>query len=113
MNSNVDNKVAVKNLRNRTIRLDREGDYWTDEEIEELHNMFYDGAGITEIAMTLQRTEPAIFQQINKCDLYRSQSPLRKRSKKSMTCKCSTCLLFKKTCQGGDVSMKEGECLNA
>ena len=55
---------AVTSMRNRTVRMDREGDYWTEEEKEQLVKLFREGEGITAIAIRLQRTEPAIMQQI-------------------------------------------------
>ncbi len=57
---------AVTSMRNRTVRMDREGDYWTEEEKEQLVKLFRQGEGITAIAIRLQRTEPAIMQQIEK-----------------------------------------------
>ena len=55
---------AIKNMRNRGIRLDREGDIWSQDEKARLHNLFDEGIGLSEIAIRLQRTEPAVFQQI-------------------------------------------------
>lgn len=60
------NTEMIKSLRNRTVRLEHEGDYWTAEENERLKSMFSDNLGISEIALTLQRTEPAVMQQIEK-----------------------------------------------
>ena len=42
---------SVKNMRNRTVRLDREGDYWTADEKETLVRKFNEGDGITAIAL--------------------------------------------------------------
>ena len=53
-------------MRNRTVRMDREGDYWTEEEKVQLVKLFREGEVITAIAIRLQRTEPAIMQQIEK-----------------------------------------------
>ena len=55
-------------MRNREIRLNREGEYWTDEEKEQLRTMFEAGFGITKIAYVLCRTEPAVYQQIESMD---------------------------------------------
>ena len=52
---------AIKNMRNRGIRLDREGDIWSQDEKDRLEELFYEGVGISEIAIRLQRTEPAVF----------------------------------------------------
>ena len=91
---------AVKSMRNRTVRLDREGDFWTEEEKEMLVKMFRDGEGITAIAIKLQRTEPAILQQIEKMDLYRrKEDPVRRKSEpKSPACLCDNCMLDPASC---------------
>ena len=91
---------SVKNMRNRTVRLDREGDYWTDQEKEQLVRMFRDGEGITTMAICLQRTEPAVMQQIEKMDLYqRKTNPSkRKLTAKPPTCLCAACQLDSTFC---------------
>ena len=52
------------------------------------------GVGITEIALELGRTEPAVYQQIEKMDLYgRKQNPQRQRNgKKPPECLCDRCM---------------------
>ena len=57
---------SVRSMRNQTLRADRAGDYWTDDEKNRLRILFDSGAGITEIALELGRTEPAVYQQIEK-----------------------------------------------
>lgn len=87
-----DIKRATKNLRNRTTRLEREGDYWSDNEREQLTELFVEGVGISEMAIELQRTEPAVFQQIEKMDLYgRKDHPKRRKYKPRCGCLCSNC----------------------
>lgn len=83
----------VRHMRIRAIKMDREGDYWTQEEQDELRQRFDQGTGITEIAILLQRTEPAVIQQIEKMDLYhRKQYPRRRKDPfKALNCFCSTC----------------------
>ena len=44
---------AIKNMRNRGIRLDREGDIWSQDEKDRLEELFYEGVGISEIAIRL------------------------------------------------------------
>lgn len=87
---------SVKNMRNRTVRLDREGDYWTNEEKEMLVQKFSEGEGITAMALQLQRTESAVIQQIEALDLFG-------RKKKSSTpkqpcCLCPNCKLDPALC---------------
>lgn len=104
---------AVKSMRNRTVRMDREGDYWTEEEKEQLVKLFREGEGITAIAMRLQRTEPAIMQQIEKMDLFRCKEvPVRRKSDpKPPACLCDNCKLDPASCphRGAYQHSVEGE----
>lgn len=105
------NNQTIKNMRNRTVRLDREGDYWKDDKKGQLERMFNEGVGITEMAMELQRTEPAIIQQVEKMDLYqRKAAPIRKKSSfKQPQCLCSDCSLDPTLCpmNGRDSAIQE------
>lgn len=87
---------SVKNMRNRTVRLDREGDYWTAEEKEALVQKFNEGEGITAMALDLQRTESAVIQQIEALDLFgrKKKNPTPKQPR----CLCSNCLLDPALC---------------
>lgn len=87
---------SVKNMRNRTVRLDREGDYWTAEERESLAQKFHDGMGITAIALELQRTESAVIQQIEAMDLFGRKK--KTSSPKQPRCLCSSCQLDPALC---------------
>ena len=91
---------TLKRMRMRTNRLEREGDYWTEEEKKELAAQFTAGISVTKIAVLLQRTEPAVFQQIEKMDLYgRKKRPQRRKSRpKPATCLCPTCMLTPNDC---------------
>lgn len=93
-------KAMVQAMRKRTTRLEREGDYWSEEEKARLTSMFEDGHGITEISIVLQRTEPAVMQQAEKLDLYgRKERPLRRKSEpKPCACLCDGCKLAADLC---------------
>ena len=54
---------SVRSMRNQTLRADRAGDYWTDDEKNQLRILFDSGVGITEIALELGRTEPAFISR--------------------------------------------------
>lgn len=84
---------TIKSMRNRTTRLEREGDYWTQMEKDQLVRLFHNGIGITEMAIQLQRTEPAVFQQIEKLDLYqRKENPQRRKNPAQPSdCLCNLC----------------------
>ncbi len=57
---------SVRSMRNQTLRADRAGDYWTDDEKNRLRILFDSGVGITEIALELGRTEPAFISRSRK-----------------------------------------------
>ena len=99
MIDNVEYTQTIKSMRQRTTRLDREGDYWTDEEKRQLRILFDQGIGISEMAVRLQRSEPAIYQQIEKMDLYgRKAKPKRKKKQNSPRCLCNRCKCSGNTC---------------
>lgn len=91
---------SIRNLRRRGSRMEREGDYWDQDEKKRLEDMFDDGVGISEIAIRLQRTEPAVIQQIEKLDLYRRKDhPKRRRmTSKACSCLCPSCVEERARC---------------
>ena len=92
MNSTNDFNEALKNMRKRTTKLEHEGDYWSEDEKKSLKQKFDDGMGISEIALFLQRTEPAVIQQIEKMDLYgRKANPVRRKYAKEISSPCYLC----------------------
>ena len=112
MNSYIETEGVI-NMRRRTVRLDREGDYWTDEEKQKLVQKFMEGEGITAIALELQRSEPAIYQMIEKLDLYnrKNQPQRRKSAPKPPVCLCENCQLDPALCPrcGHSVATPEGD----
>ena len=111
MNDNNKNAM-IRSLRTRTTKLQREGDYWDQEEIEKLREMFDDGVGITDIALQLQRTEPAVHQQIEKLDLYRRKDrPQRRKQHKKCCNYMENCPYTPETCPKLQKCREEGmEC---
>ena len=99
MNSYIETEGVI-NMRRRTVRLDREGDYWTDEEKQKLVQKFLEGEGITAIALELQCSESAIYQMIERLDLYnrKSQPQRRKSLPKPPTCLCENCKVDSALC---------------
>lgn len=91
---------AIRNMRNRTTKLEREGDFWNEDDNQRLTVMFRDGKGISEMAVRLQRGEPAVYQQIERLDLYgRAERPRRRRKKtKHYDCLCDICRLDPSAC---------------
>ena len=90
MNNNL--QQSLHELRSHRKLPEREGEYWSDEERENLSRKFNEGAGISEIAITLHRSEPAIMQQIEKLDLFdRKENPWRQRAARQLNCLCGRC----------------------
>ena len=82
----------VQDLRQGLIRPERGGEYWTDDERELLRRSFEEGVSVTDLAIQLHRSEPAIMQQIEKQDLYgRKANPQRRKNVKEHVCLCSSC----------------------
>ena len=84
-------KERVRAMRQRTAQLEREGMYWTEDEKEQLKRSIWDGVDITEIALSLQRTEMAVLQQAQLMGLYgkaRNCPPRKQKGK----CLCEQCL---------------------
>ena len=87
-----DNQQQLQKLRNRMIRPEREGEYWTENEVATLTRKFCEGCGISDIAVALHRSEPAIMQEIEKLDLYgRKENPRRQRNARQSNCLCGRC----------------------
>ena len=76
----------VKALRNGTAR--RKRGYWTPEDNELLIKMFNEQYGITEMAVTFERTEKAIISQLDKLHMY---DRVRAANKPKDGCRCLEC----------------------
>ena len=90
----IDNDLqqSLRELRSHRKLPDREREYWSDEEREKLSQKFNEGTGISEIAVALHRSEPAIMQQIEKLDLFdRKENPRRQRAARQAGCLCGRC----------------------
>lgn len=94
----MDNQIIV-GMRNRNVRLENEGKFWTEEDRQKLKDSYDSGIGITEIAYTQGRSETAVFQQIDKMGLF--SSPIKRSSgAKEPKCLCANCKVCKNLCPG-------------
>ena len=86
---------ALIALRNGETAAPNSGEYWTEEAQEQLKQMYFDGAGFSEIALNFGRNEVAIYQQLLKSDLLSPQCKPRKRCPKIVNerCLCSECAM--------------------
>ena len=107
---------TVKNMRKSAVRLERQGDYWSEEDKENLSKMFFEGVGITEMAVILQLSETAIIQQIEKMNLYdRRLYPARQKNcSEQPKCLCDNCAWLIQRCAPSAVVAvvvgRENEC---
>ena len=71
--------------------LDNDSQYWTDKDKKRLEDDFAAGVGITEIALELKRSEPAIVQMLMKGNHFRTEIKPRNRSNRGRQCICGRC----------------------
>ena len=88
-------------MRTGKKKMAKEGCYWTVEDDSTLRDMFNEGSTTLEIAIALERKEPAIQQRIDQLELYHKQK--RTRQKKDIPadppgCLCQHCTLDKSMC---------------
>lgn len=70
VNHQTEQHQLIRAMRQHTAQLEREGNYWTNDERKHLKELFYGGIGITAIALELRCTESAVMQQIQALNLY-------------------------------------------
>ena len=88
-------------MRNGTITMQNEGELWTDDQRSCVRTMFADGVPVNEIALKLERSENAVYQQILQMELYtRAPEKTRKRRSgpKEPVCLCSVCSCDRSLC---------------
>lgn len=80
-------------LRNGDNAPEGSGDYWSETDLNELERLFWDGIGMSEIAIYMQRTEVAIYQQLLKLRVLAHQCVPRIRRERPVCrgCLCPTC----------------------
>ena len=92
MQNSHDSKELLKAIRDGRMTPDRAGVYWNKDERNQLEHLYVIGLGISEIALTLQRTEQAVVQQLLIAWLLTPPSNRRgKRSSSESRCLCPGC----------------------
>ena len=84
-------RQTVMNMRNKVVLLEREGEYWSDEEREQMRYLFESGTGLTTIAMILQRTEMAVIQQGIIMNLFSLPHVRKQYVHRPPRCHCEKC----------------------
>lgn len=70
-------------LRTGTKPAERSGEYWSKEDIQLLEQRYYEGSGISDIALQFGRSEGAVCQQLTKMGLLTPQGKQRTRKKET------------------------------
>lgn len=99
METNITEKTIA--MRNGTEKMKRDREYWSEEEREKLRTLFLAGVPINEIAIILERSETAVYQQIQQMHLY-VRAPESARKRRSVTgdskCLCAACTCDRALC---------------
>lgn len=100
MNANEIKDKTIQ-MRNGKIKMLRDGEYWSEDDREVLRREYGNGTSINEIAIMLQRSESAIYQQIERLGLCK-RNPFSARKKQGgaadCTCLCRNCKCDRSLC---------------
>lgn len=91
MQKHKNNRELMQAYRNGYMMPERSGNYWTKDEVKHLSDLFFDGFGISSIALELQRTEVAVFQQLMYQGFIKSYGVRRNRGRNKVKCLCNKC----------------------
>ena len=99
--SELTKKDKAKAMRNGQMKMAKEGCVWTIEDDLLLRDMFEDGDDVLDMALMLERKEPAIQQRIDQLNLYSKQK--RTPTKKEIPtdppgCLCKHCTVDRAFC---------------
>lgn len=75
-------------LRSGDAPPERSRDYWNKSDLENLNQWFWEGQGISQIAVQMGRTEVAIYQKLLKLGLLSPQCIPRPKNPKPVCCDC-------------------------
>ena len=96
--NNDDIQRKIQELRRGHLEKDNRNGYWTKEEHESLMKMYDDGVDISKIAVTLGRTEVAVYNRLEKNGAFLPQTrprackePSEKKPPKAPKCRCEKC----------------------
>lgn len=100
MDNESEYQKLMQAIREGYLIPERSGEYWSKEEREELAALYQEGTGLSSIAIALQRTEMAIFQQLLALGLMTATGNGRSRGPNKPHCLCRNCQL-NATCMRG------------
>ena len=89
---------ALTALRSGSAPPQNSRTFWTKEDSETLRQCFWDGCGISQMAVEMGRTEVAIYQQLLKQGLLQQQCISRPKRPKPEDCDCLCPVCAKTDC---------------
>lgn len=101
---NNENELNIQREINRAYRIGmtvptQANNYWSEDDKKKVRSLYFDGVGITEIAIIMQRSELGIIQQLLRMDMLTLPENRRKSRTRKAKCLCSKCLL-QENCPG-------------
>ena len=81
-------------MRTSGAGLENDGLMWTDADRKTIAELFHNGIGITEIALKVKRSEPAVMQQLVKDKFFQNETKSRTRAKREQSCLCPNCAQY-------------------
>ena len=84
-------RQQVQDMRFQYYEVENYREPWNEIDNNSLKKLFYDGCGITEIAVQLGRSERATYKQIENLGLFRKIYKTSEKSKQCLKCICPTC----------------------
>ena len=99
--SELTRKEKAKAMRSGKMKMAKEGCVWTIEDDNILRDMFDDGEDTLDMALVLERKEPAVQQRIDQLELYSKQKRTRTKKKipaDPLGCLCKDCKADKTSC---------------
>lgn len=110
------NDQEIKNktiaMRNGEITMKRDREYWSDEERMNAALLYAAGVPLNEIAIDLERSEGALYQQIVQMKLHfipPEKARKRRSEPRESTCLCSSCTCDRSLCPLCEVYKKSKE----
>ena len=94
-------KTKTISMRTGALKMKRDRDYWTEDDRQVLRTRFGAGVSVNEIAIELERSEAAVYQQIEQMQLYKRNpfaSRKRQRTAKETVCLCDNCTCDRALC---------------
>ena len=91
MQDNINPTQLLIAIRSGEMPSERSEAYWTEEERNELKRLYWAGTGISEMALLLQRSENAVFQQLIALGLTGASAKRSQRFPKPQKCQCPCC----------------------